>query len=99
MIRPREKARPGRLKGEDLYNLRVACWLRDSEICTRCGIHTLFHAPEWWPNSYHMAHIKAKRMGGDSLDNVETLCGGCHRKYHNYGPSMEKPCPPKSRNP
>jgi 5-methylcytosine-specific restriction endonuclease McrA len=47
--------------------------------------------------SFHMSHIKAKRMGGDFLDNVETLCGDCHRKYHNYGPSMEKPVPAKER--
>lgn len=42
-----------------------------------------------------MAHIQAKRRGGDSLDNVRTLCAECHRKEHNYGPSLTKPCPKK----
>lgn len=96
-IKPRKKARPGRLKGYDLGKLRVDCWMRDKEACQKCGIHTLFYSPDWWPNSYHMSHKKAKRMGGDILDNVEVLCGDCHRKYHNFGPSMKKPVPKKVR--
>ena len=91
MIRPRKKARPGRLKGRALEDLRVKCWLKDNEACVKCGVHTFYYAPHWASNSYHMSHIKAKRMGGDSLENVETLCGDCHRKFHAYGPSMEKP--------
>ncbi len=96
MIRPRKKCRPGRLKGPELEELRRKCWLRDGEACRRCGIHTYFYAPQWESNSYHMSHIKAKRMGGDTLDNVETLCGACHRKFHLWGPSGEKPCKSKS---
>lgn len=42
-----------------------------------------------------MAHIKGKRKYGDSLDNVQTECGYCHRTYHNCGPSRDKPCPSK----
>ena|ERR1700677_818972 len=98
MIRPRSKPRPGRLKGEALQQLRMDCWFRDKGECQKCGIHTNYVADPMVSYSYHMSHIQAKRLGGDSLDNVETLCGDCHRKYHNYGPTMEKPCPPKSRN-
>jgi hypothetical protein len=47
--------------------------------------------------SGHMAHIKAKRRNGDSLDNVRTLCAECHGLEHAYGPSGIKPCPPKER--
>jgi hypothetical protein len=28
--------------------------------------------------AYHMAHIKNKRMYGDTLENVRALCGCCH---------------------
>jgi hypothetical protein len=35
-------------------------------------------------------------MWGDSLETTEVNCGKCHRRFHAYGPSMEKPCPPKS---
>jgi 5-methylcytosine-specific restriction endonuclease McrA len=95
MIRPRSKPRPGRLKGVDLEMLRLACFQRDNWKCKKCrkGVALVPHQLAW---SAHMSHIKAKRMGGDSLENVETLCGDCHRKYHNYGPTMEKPCPAKS---
>ena len=51
------------------------------------------HHTRW--NSMHMAHIKAKRSGGDSLENVRALCGDCHRTSHAFGPSMQKPCPKK----
>jgi 5-methylcytosine-specific restriction endonuclease McrA len=93
-IRPRTKPRPGRLKGEDLEALRLSCFIRDGWKCKECGKGVALrpHECAW---SAHMAHIKAKRIGGDSLDNVRTLCGDCHRKEHNYGPSMTKPCPPK----
>ena len=95
-IRPvRRKPRPGRLKGNDLKMLRVDCYARDRGFCQNCGRMTVFDAPRQWVNSYHMHHIKAKRIGGDSLANVRTLCGKCHRESHVYGPSMKKPCPNK----
>lgn len=95
MIRPRSKPRRGRLKGVDLSALGLACWHRDDGHCRECGILTLWDAPQESDRSYHMAHIKAKRIGGDSLGNVRTLCGECHRKEHNYGKSMTKPVPCK----
>lgn len=92
----RKAARPGRLKGKDLALLRSDCWDRDRGICQNCRRPTWFHAPKEFAWSYHMAHIKAKRMGGDSLENVRTLCGQCHRKEHAYGKSMTKPVPKKA---
>ena len=92
----RSKPRPGRLEGDDLEALRLACWERDKGHCQECGWLTVYDLPQEWSTSYHMAHIQAKRRGGDSLANVRVLCGSCHRKSHAYGPSMEKPCPPKS---
>ena len=95
MIRPRNKPRPGRLKGNDLEALRRECWERDGGSCRRCGRPTEYGLHHYWPQSFHMSHIKAKRIGGDHINNVETLCGGCHRELHNFGPSMTKPVPPK----
>jgi len=75
--------------------LRVDCWTRDQGLCDECMKPTIFDAPHEHPDSFHMAHIKAKRIGLDTLDNVRTLCGSCHRIEHNYGKSRTKPCPPK----
>lgn len=92
----RTKPRPGRLKGAALARLRQQCWDRDGGECRECLKHTNYLLYKEHPDSYHMAHIKAKRIGGDSLNNVRTLCGDCHRKEHNYGPSMTKPVPSKA---
>lgn len=92
----RNKPRHGRLEGDDLEALRYGCHKRDLGICQECRCLTFPDLPHTAPNSYHMAHIKAKRMGGDNIENVRTLCGTCHRKEHNWGKSMTKPCPPKS---
>jgi len=97
-IRPRTKPRPGRLKGDELASLRISAYERDGHRCVRCG-RTVFPDMDQEQNgSMHLSHKRGKRMWGDSLDQVETYCGYCHRTFHNYGPSMEKPCPPKYRN-
>ena len=95
---PRKKRatpRPGRLKGADLEQLRVDCFFRDHWKCRSCGCYVFMSLPQEDNKSAHMAHIKAKRMGGDSLENVRTLCGKCHRLEHAYGKSLEKPVPKK----
>ena len=88
----RSKPRPGRLKGEALKKLREDCHDRDKGRCQECGRLTLFYADPIADISYHMAHKRNKRMHGDSLEQVRTLCGGCHRASHNAG---GKPVPPK----
>lgn len=93
----RAKPRPGRLKGDDLTNLREACFLRDGFHCTHCRRRVYPSLPKEHEASAHMAHIQAKRRGLDTLDNVRTLCGEDHRRQHNFGPTMEKPCPPKPK--
>jgi len=95
MIRPRSKPRPGRLKGDDLKNLRIQCFVRDRGVCQRCQISTFMWLDQTHPRSFHMAHKRNKRMWGDTLENVQTECGACHRQYHAQGPSMQKPVPPK----
>ena len=64
--------------------------------CVRCGKSVWMNLPQEDDASFHMAHKRNKRMWGDSLENVQAECGECHRKYHQFGPSMEKPCPPKA---
>jgi len=91
----RSKPRPGRLKGQKLLELRAECYRRDFGVCQECGRPTDWDADQERDNSYHMAHIKAKRIGLDMLENVRTLCGFCHRREHLWGKSMAKPVPPK----
>lgn len=86
----RKGVRPGRLKGKDLAELRMRCYVRDRACCRECGRMTIFDAPHTWGDSYHMHHVRGKRMWGDSLENVVTLCGACHRNTH-----CPKVVPPK----
>ena len=85
-----------RLYGPDLEKLRDKCWERDRGICQKCGI-ALYRDSRFDgdPQAYHMAHIRNKRMYGDTLENVRALCGCCHtgdRAEHNCG---GKPLPRK----
>jgi 5-methylcytosine-specific restriction endonuclease McrA len=91
----RTKGRPGRLYGKDLVDLRERCFLRDGGKCRACEREVSDDVPAWHDAKYHMSHVKAKRMGGDSLANVETLCHKCHRTQHSWGPSGAKPVPKK----
>lgn len=93
----RTKPRPGRLEGETLNALRTLVYARDRGRCKNCGGRVIFNAPQEWDNSFHLAHIGAKRRHGDSPENTQSECGKCHRTYHNYGPTRTKPCPPKPK--
>jgi hypothetical protein len=93
----RAEARPGRLKGKALTILRVDTFAAAKARCQICGRPIIFDAPREWDNSYHMAHIGAKRRYGDSRSNTRAECGQCHREFHQYGPSRTKPCPKKER--
>ena len=99
MIHPRSKPRPNRLKGHDMAVLRAQVFERDGYRCQ--------HVP--WPRTFpdmrcmrrvtwekgQLAHIKVKRMGGDTPENTYCCCELHHRIYHAYGPSMTKPCKKK----
>jgi 5-methylcytosine-specific restriction endonuclease McrA len=96
----RAKARPGRLKGKAMEQLRRECFERDGYRCQgvfkieylelKCDRHVTWE-------SGHMAHVGAKRRHGDSLENVRTLCAECHIREHSYGKSGIKPCPAKAK--
>ena len=91
----RRKPRPGRLAGKELEALRDACLARDKGRCVVCACVVSKDADHMLPWSFHMAHIRNKRMWGDTLENVRTLCGFHHRQEHQQGPTRQKPCPPK----
>lgn len=68
-----------RLTGKDLAALRLECFERDGGKCVKCGKILLYEHP--WiahPFRYHMSHIRNKRMFGDVLSNVESLCAPDH---------------------
>lgn len=72
-----------RLEGATLGLLRLQCLQRDKGRCCECHALVSDDLPEWHPLKYDMAHIRNKRMHGDTIDNVRTLCHGCHMKEHN----------------
>ena len=84
----RKGARPGRLKGKEMRNLRLLAFIRDLGLCVDCGLALLWE-------TFHLAHVRAKRRNGDSLENVCCKCPNCHILEHAYGKSMQKPVPRK----
>lgn len=86
---------PPRLKGKDMEALRLACFLRDDGKCTDCGRRVAILTP-FYKNGerippMHMAHLRNKRMYGDTLENVTTRCQDCHL----VGMHNPKSVPPK----
>lgn len=92
----RSKPRPGRLKGEAIAALREQVWNEQGGRCIQCRSWFSLTGDPF--KRMHLAHIRNKRMWGDRRDNVCGKCFTCHIvKEHAYGPSGEKPCPPKPR--
>lgn len=85
----RAKPRPGRVKGADLTARRAERWVIDKGICQGC-----FRPCD--PKNWHLAHFRNKRMWGDGIENMRVKHPDCHLVIeHSYGPSGQKPCPPK----
>ena len=87
-------ARQGRMKPADMKGLRMERFELDNWKCQKCFCD-VFDVDQRRNESAHLSHKQAKRRGGDSLQNTETLCGSCHRTLHQWGPSMKKPCAAK----
>lgn len=66
--------------------LREARFAFDGGICQGC-----FHEVD--PNNWHLAHIKGKRMWGDSIANVRVKHPDCHIVLEHNPKSV----PPKDR--
>jgi hypothetical protein len=81
-----------RLRGKDLKNLRVLCFMKYGGICQDCGRRVFLDADEAAPYKADMAHRRGKRNHGDTLDNTILLCHEDHMRRHNGG----KPYPSKT---
>jgi 5-methylcytosine-specific restriction endonuclease McrA len=84
----RAKARPGRVRGKQLVQLRKECFERDRFQCVACGSGVTWESGE-------MAHVGAKRRYGDNLSNVRTKCFRCHRIIEHCNGGVEKVVPTK----
>lgn len=91
----RTKPRPGRLDAAGMEAMRLKRFQMDDGRCRNCGERTIFTLPPESDRSMHLAHVRGKRMWGDSIENTQTECGKCHRAYHQCGPSRTKPVPRK----
>jgi len=63
-----------RIYGEDLAQLRRECYERDEGKCQRDGCEKVLPFDGDLYTRGHMAHIRNKRMYGDTLGNVRWLC-------------------------
>ena len=67
----------GYQQGEQLgfWNVREHVLFRDGHSCQHC------HGKSG-DKVLNVHHIESRKTGGDSPDNLVTLCETCHRKYH-----------------
>ncbi|MDI3236509.1 HNH endonuclease, partial [Exiguobacterium antarcticum] len=64
-------------KGDQLgfWNVREYVFFRDKHICQHCKGKSK-------DKILNVHHIESRRIGGDSPDNLITLCETCHKKIH-----------------
>ena len=62
-------------QGEQLgfWNVREYVLARDNHTCQHCKGKNLI---------LNVHHIESRKVGGDSPNNLITLCEDCHKKYH-----------------
>lgn len=65
-------------QGEQLgfWNVREYVLFRDNHICQCCKGKSK-------DNILNVHHIESRKVGGDSPNNLVTLCETCHKGYHN----------------
>jgi hypothetical protein len=77
---------PVRLKGNAMRKLRMDRFLLDCGRCVDCGVLVSFNGNNPKIPPMHLAHVRNKRMFGDTLENTRTKCSFCHLvKEHNGG--------------
>ena len=59
---------------KDFWNVREYVLYRDGHICQHCGKSNTI---------LNVHHIESRQTGGNSPDNLITLCEKCHKAYHN----------------
>lgn len=73
-------SRDGRnfLAGEDVSVRRHEAWERCGGFCEEPGCNRCIDE-----ETCHMHHVKPRSKGGDeSLNNLQILCGRCHKRKH-----------------
>ena len=79
-MNPQPKKKVKLLKGKAYTEFRKKVAERAGEFCEECGVH----APRLFRGYFnliwcgHVAHIKPRKKGGDTMDNVRWLCYHCH---------------------
>lgn len=104
---PVKKARKGLRRGELSDSQKEAvrhqvyvetggkCELRLHPDCKK-GVLPEFGETPW--DHWHLVHLRNKRMWGWGRSNLKGGCHVCHLiVLHQYGPSFQKPCPPKTK--
>jgi 5-methylcytosine-specific restriction endonuclease McrA len=88
--RVRAKARPGRLKGKAMTELRREVYYKAMGLCELRESKDCLGWAGWFTG--HMHHIKHRSLGGkDELSNLLWACPPCHAEEH----VPPKPCPKK----
>ena len=59
----------------DFYNTRQYVLYRDRYTCQRCGVHDS-------DVKLHVHHIESRQTGGNTPNNLITLCEHCHKALH-----------------
>lgn len=81
-----------RLKGKQMDMLRLQCFADYAGRCCKCRKKLHFVARfDGDPDAYDMAHIRNKKMWGDTIGNVRAECHECHIDGH----AGNKPVPKK----
>ena len=79
-----QKIKNPRISGEEyqkgvqlnFYNIREYILTRDNHICQHCKGKSK-------DSILNVHHIESKKIGGNSPDNLITLCKTCHMDFHN----------------
>lgn len=75
----RQKSYREYLRGEHWKALRELALKRDRGVCSCCG----------GTDRLQVHHLKYRGRPEETLlEDLETLCRGCHRREHGYGPSL-----------
>lgn len=71
------------LYGQDMRVMRDAVLSRDDFRCVECGEHPDYGNHTLSDCPLEIDHIASRGKGGaDNMDNLQTLCRGCHVKKH-----------------
>ncbi|AOV07123.1 RNA-guided endonuclease IscB [Sporosarcina ureilytica] len=62
----------------DFWNVREYVFFRDKHVCQYCKGKSKDYI-------LNVHHIESRKTGGDSPDNLITLCENCHKKIHREG--------------